>query len=366
VYKAVIPIRKKALNNTPIPYKHTMSRKELTSAQRAIIVYARQQGEALQAIADKIGCGRTTVGDVLRRLEATGTTSPAKRLGRPKIFDPEKQASLKKLVTTGKNRRLSLGQIQALWAKKKKESISIDTIQRALKDAGLRSCVARRKPLVTDTHKQNRLTWARDHEHWTVHQWRRVMWSDESTFAQFQQDNRCRVWREPEEEFDVSCLSATVKHSPSRMFWGCFSYHGLGPLVPLHGSVTGEIHAQTLRRHAFPTMRKIFPSGNGVFQEDNARPHTSRIATAAREESGLQFLPWPAQSPDLNPIENLWNDISAALQKSLEKPKNLEELEKAVKKAWKSIPLNRIQTLVDSMPRRIQACIAAEGGPTKY
>jgi transposase len=92
-----------------------MPRKELTSTQRAIIRYAREQGETLQTIADKIGCGKTTVGDTLRRLEATGTTSPQKRPGRPKLFDERKQASLKRLTTTGKNRRLTASQLQALW-----------------------------------------------------------------------------------------------------------------------------------------------------------------------------------------------------------------------------------------------------------
>lgn len=150
------------------------------------------------------------------------------------------------------------------------------------------------------------------------------------------------------------------------MFWGCFSYHGLGPLVPHLGSVTGEMHAKLLKKHAFPALRKFFPRGNGIFQEDNARPHTSKIAVAAREQSGLKFLPWPAQSPDLNPIENLWDRVKKRVYSRRKKPKNLFELTRAVKAAWKAIPLEHIQVLVDSLPRRIEAVIAAEGGPTKY
>jgi transposase len=343
-----------------------MVSKELTAAQRAVIVYARQQGESIRAIAEKVGCGKSTVGNVLKRLKDTGTTSPRKHTGRPRIFDSRAQESLKRLVKTKKNRRLCASQIQALWEKKAKKRASICTIRRALKDARLRSCVTRRKPLLTDVHMANRLAWAREHQHWTVKQWRRVLWSDESTFHQFQQNRHSRVWREPEEEFDPSCLSATVKHSPGCMFWGCFSYKGLGPLVALRGSVTGETHARTLRRYAFPTMRKFFRRGDGLFQEDNARPHTSKVATTTREESGLRFLPWPAQSPDLNPIENLWDKIKRKVYARRKKPKNLRELQKSVKAAWKAISLKDIQALVDSMPRRIQKCIEANGGPTKY
>jgi transposase len=338
---------------------------QLSAIQRANIVFAWEQGDSYQTIANKVGCGKSTVRDIIRRLEDTGTTSPRKRAGRPKIFNEKSQSSLKRLVTNDKKRRLSLNQIKAAWEKKSKTSVCINTIRQTVHAAGLRSCVAREKPLLNEGHMANRLAWALEHRHWTVNHWQYVLWSDESTFLQFQH-NRRRVWREPHEEYAISCLSATVKHSPGRMFWGCFSYKGLGPLVAVNGTVNGEVHAKTLRRYAFPTMRKVFPRGNGIFQEDNASPHTSKIAAAAREASGMQFLPWPAQSPDLNPIENLWQDVKRAVYNRPQKPKNLTELTRMVKSAWKAIPLKSIQVLVESMPRRVEACIAAKGGPTKY
>ena len=78
------------------------------------------------------------------------------------------------------------------------------------------------------------------------------------------------------------------------------------------------------------------------------------------------MLPWPAQSPNLNPIKNLWNEVDKKVRNLSNQPKNLEDLERKVKNAWRSIPLEYIQKLVESMTRRIQACIAAEGGATKY
>jgi transposase len=340
--------------------------KQLSAIQHAIILFARERGDSYQAIANQVGCGKTTVHDVLRRLKDTGTTSPRKRSGRPKIFNEKSKASLKRLASKRKNRRYTLKQIKAAWEKKSKTSVSGRTIRRRLHDVGLHSCIARKKPLLTDDHMANRLAWALEHRHWTVNQWRRVLWSDESTFSQFQKDRQSHVWREPHEEFDMSCLSVTIKHSPNVMFWGCFSYKGRGPLVAINGYVTGESHAKTLRRFAFPTMRKVFPQGNGIFQEDNASPHTSKIATATRDASGTEFLPWPPQSPDLNPIENLWRELKRAVYNRQKKPKNLTELKKVVKLEWKKIPLRLIHVLVDSMPRRVEAVIAANGGPTKY
>src|SRR6266496_3053371 len=92
-----------------------------------------------------------------------------------------------------------------------------------LKKVGLTACMPRKKPAMTETHCQARLEWAHAHENWGARQWRRILFSDESTFTQFQQGRQGKVWHEPSgEELNPDCISATVKHSPSKMFWGAF------------------------------------------------------------------------------------------------------------------------------------------------
>ncbi|CAB5392164.1 unnamed protein product [Rhizophagus irregularis] len=93
------------------------------------------------------------------------------------------------------------------------------------------------------------------------------------------------------------------------MFWGCFSWSGLGPIVPLNSSVTGQMHAQVINDFVVPTLHTHFPQGNGIFQEDNAALHRSRVVMAAHENAGIVTLDWPAQSPDINPIENIWAEM---------------------------------------------------------
>jgi len=231
---------------------------------------------------------------------------------------------------------------------------------------GLRNRLARRKPLVTAANKAARLAWCQDHASWTKEDWAKVLWSDESTFTLFQNSRCSRVWREPKDKWASSCVAATVKHSPSRMHWGCFSRDGVGPIVPLHGSVTGASHVETLRKYTIPTLNRKFPLGDGWFQEDNARPHKTKLAAAFREKNCVCTLPWPAQSPDLNPIENLWAEVKRRLQKQCKKPSSLAQLERQVRKTWKAIPRSMLEKLVDSMPDRVNAVIAAEGGLTKY
>jgi len=68
------------------------------------------------------------------------------------------------------------------------------------------------------------------------------------------------------------------------MHWGCFSWQGLGPLVPLRGKMKGTSHVKTLRNYAIPTLNHMFPLRDGWFQEDNARPHTAEVAASFREK----------------------------------------------------------------------------------
>src|SRR5437016_12665132 len=115
----------------------------------------------------------------------------------------------------------------------------------------------------------------------------------------FEQSCTSSVWQEPEEEWSPSCVSATVKHSSSHMHWGCFSWQGVRPIVPLHGSVTGNTHVQILSRYAIPTMHCMFPHGDG---RQCSTPQIKSCSSIPCK----QGFPWLAQSPDLNPIENLW------------------------------------------------------------
>ncbi len=110
----------------------------------------------------------------------------------------------------------------------------------------------------------------------------------------------------------------------------------------------------------------MFSNRDGLFQEDNATPYRSKIATAFHAEKDLHILFWPTQSLDFNLIENLWAEVKKNIYKQKKKSTNLAELEKYVQKEWKAILKCLIENLVDSMPERIQTVIAAEGGATKY
>ncbi|CAB5373062.1 unnamed protein product [Rhizophagus irregularis] len=175
------------------------------------------------------------------------------------------------------------------------------------------------------------------------------------------------VWRESGEELNPDCISVTVKHNPSKIFWGYFSWSGLGPIVPLNGSVTGQTHAQVINNFVVPTLHTHFPQGNGIFQEDNAAPHRSRVATATRENAGIVTLDWPAQSPDIiNPIENIWAEIKMMIRRRSLPPSSISVLMEYVTDAWNDIPPEYYRKLIKSMPQRVDAVISTNGNRINY
>jgi len=112
-----------------------------------------------------------------------------------------------------------------------------------------------------------------------------------------------------------------------------------------------------------PFSRQTF-GHNFVYQNDNARHHRSRTLVDFIETEGLEPMEWPTVSPDMNPIENMWSEVTHTMDANTNQPTNLSELRQAV--AWQALPLQTLLILIQSIPRRVQALYDARGGHTKY
>src|SRR5215211_428777 len=159
--------------------------KELTSAQKESIIAAKKLGHNNTEIAKVVGCHRTTI---TRYLAAYESGEPSKkRSGRPCLIDSQKRQRLKAMVLKNKEtRRKNLAEIANIYSAKINKKISVLTIRRALQKENLRSCIPRKKPLISAINKSKRLAWAIERRHWTLEDWKKIVWSDESTFSQFQ------------------------------------------------------------------------------------------------------------------------------------------------------------------------------------
>jgi hypothetical protein len=145
------------------------------------------------------------------------------------------------------------------------------------------------------------------------------------------------VWRRADEKYEKDCLQPTVQKSDDIMLWGCFCKDRLGPLVLVEGRITADTYIRLLREHLLPFWNDLGPD-TYLFQDDNAPVHTARRTKGWKEENlGDSTLPWPAQRPDLNPIEHLWNVLEKRVRLRSPKPKNKIQLLEAAQEEWHKI-----------------------------
>ena len=201
------------------------------------------------------------------------------------------------------------------------------------------------------------------HRHWSKYQWRRVLFSDESPFTlRFQA--KVRVRRPSGRGLDPRYLRGTVKHDKKINVWGCFSWKGVGHLYRVKGILEKKQMKNILQRHMIPSMEQLVGLDNGIFQQDNDPKHRSKICQNYLKNKAIKCLPWPSQSPDLNPIENLWVKLNADCKNR--ECKNEDELFQVLKNAWENLDPKYLKSLADSMPSRCRAVIKSRGWPTKY
>ncbi len=219
------------------------------------------------------------------------------------------------------------------------------------------------KPLLNQRQHQKHLTWAVEKKNWTVAQWSKVLFSDESKFIISFGNQDPRVWRKSGEAQNPCCLKSSVKFPQSVMIWAAMPSAGVGPLCFLKSTVNAAIYQEILEHFMLPSADKLYGDADFIFQQDLAPAHTAKSTKSWLNDHGVTVLDWPANSPDLNPIENL-GIVKRKMRDT--RPNNADELKATVKETWASIPPQQCHKLITSMPRRIEAVIKAKGAPTKY
>ncbi len=220
------------------------------------------------------------------------------------------------------------------------------------------------KTLLNQRQHQKHLTWAVEKKNWTVAQWSKVLFSNESKCCISFGNQGPRVWRKSGEAQNPCCLKSSVKFPQSVMIWAAMSSAGVGPLCFLKSTVNTAIYQEILEHCMLPSADKLYGDADFIFQQDLAPAHTAKGTKSWFNDHGVTVLDWPANSPDLNPIENLWRIVKRKMRDT--RPNNADELKATVKETWASIPPQQCHKLITSMPCRIEAVIKAKGAPTKY
>ncbi len=321
--------------------------KELSKDTRNKIVDLHQAGKTESAIGKQLGVKKSTVGAIIRKWKTYKTTDNLPRSGAPRKISPRGVKMITRTVS--KNPRTTRGDLvndlQGAGTK-----VTKATISNTLRRQGLKSCSARRVPVLKPVHVQARLKFAREHLDDPEEDWENVIWSDETKIERFGKNSTCRVWRRKNAELHPKNTIPTVKHGGGNMLWGYFSAKGPGRLICVKERMNGAMYREILSENLLPSARALKMKRGWVFQHDNDPKHTARATKEWLCKKHFKVLEWPSQSPDLNPIENLWRELKVRVAQR--QPQNITALEEICMEEWAKIPATVCENLVKTYRKR--------------
>jgi transposase len=291
----------------------------------------------------------STIYDNIKKIKKKGTVDHARGNGRPKKIAGSTSKAIGQFI-----RRDTSISTRTLAAKVSNFGVEVSyvTISRHLAALGYSKALPKATPMLTTIQKQNRVEWARRHLN---DDWSTTLFSDETAFQLFR--NTVERWYK-----GARPVRPTPKNRTKIFAWGGFSAKGKTSLFCFQRIMNAQFYVEILQRH-LPEANRMLGS-NWRFQQDNDPKHTSRLAQEFLRENVPSTMDWPSNSPDLNPIENLWNIVKRVVEKRL--PKNLGELEIFMGEAWGEISEETLINLVESMPRRCELVIESNGERISY
>ena len=146
----------------------------------------------------------------------------------------------------------------------------------------------------------------------------------------------------------------------------CISHDCKLDLVTIQGNLTGHQYIRDVLQPVVPHFDSHPLATRHVYMDDNARPHRPRAVTAYPQSEAVTSVPWPAMSPNLNPIEHIWDMLGRRIQAWEPPVQNIRQLEAALHREWQQLSQHDIRRLTGGMRRRVEAVIQARGGYTRY
>lgn len=339
-------------------------RKETSPEIRKLVINLYiERGKSIRKTAETVNLSHSTVFNIIKRYKKNHMIQDKRRLGRPsKLSNGIKRIIVRNIK---KNPRKSAPKVaadlQALYG----IIVNPETIRRVIRSAGYHGRAARKKFFVSEKNRKLRLAFAKSNINKNSDYWNKVIFADESKFNIFGSDGRILVWRKPREEFRKQNLVPTVKHGGGGvMVWGCMSSAGVGNLVFIDGIMDQYKYIDILKQNLKSSARKCNLHNDFKFYQDNDPKHTALNVRLWLLYNCPEIIKTPPQSPDLNPIENIWQELESRIRKHTISSK--QQLKSVLQEEWGKITPEITKKLVESIPRRLNHVLKVKGNPTKY
>lgn len=315
-------------------------------------------------VARRMGVNRHTIIGLVRKYRASGSVDDLPRRKRGRITTAAQDQHILQIHRQQRWRTAALTARETLGTHGR--YISARTVRNRLLTMANMRCRRPFKGIVlTPRHRGLRDRWARRNRRVTQAAWAQVLFTDEKRFRLQENDCRTRVYRERGERFNDNCVIERDRYGGgSVMIWAGVSMHNKTNIVFINGNLTAARYRdEVLQPEVVPMMR----NNRGLsFLQDGAPAHTARATLAFLNANNVNIKALPARSPDLNVIENIWDELNRRVRRNGIAPQTIPQLRAKIAQEWANLPQNYIHRYVTSMRRRCIAVINAQGGHTRY